>query len=83
MIAPRAEIWNERYRAMTGEPPAPAAVLAENAHLLPRQGAALELACGRGGNALLLARLGFVVTARDQSDVAIEYKRQKLYGFLP
>ena len=72
MIAPRAEIWNERYRAMTGEPPAPAAVLAENAHLLPRQGAALELACGRGGNALLLARLGFVVTARDQSDVAIE-----------
>lgn len=72
MNATRSEIWNERYRAKTSEPPVPAAVLAENAHLLPRPGTALDLACGRGGNALFLARRGFVVTARDQSAVAVD-----------
>jgi SAM-dependent methyltransferase len=47
-------------------------VLVEHSHLLPREGTALDLACGRGGNALFLARRGFVVTARDQSAAAVE-----------
>src|SRR3569623_483484 len=46
--------WDARYRE-AGLPGAPATVLLENAHLLPREGTALALACGLGANALLLA----------------------------
>jgi SAM-dependent methyltransferase len=38
---------------------------------LPQQGSALELACGLGGNALLLASHGLDTKAWDISDVAI------------
>lgn len=76
MIATRTEVWNERYRAKANEPPVPATVLVENSHLLPHDGTALDLACGRGGNALFLARRGFVVTARDQSAVAVDALQQ-------
>ena len=64
------EKWNERYRAATGEPRA-ACVLSENLHLLPAAGRALDLACGRGGNALLLAAQGLEVEAWDIADVAV------------
>jgi 2-polyprenyl-3-methyl-5-hydroxy-6-metoxy-1,4-benzoquinol methylase len=47
-------------------------VLAENSHLLPARGRALEVACGRGANALLLAQLGLETHAWDISAVAIE-----------
>jgi len=46
--------WNERYRAATGELKA-SRVLKENLHLLPDHGRALDLACGLGANAILLA----------------------------
>lgn len=51
-------------------------VLQENLHLLPKQGDALDLACGRGANALMLAGLGFNVTAWDLSPVAIDRLQQ-------
>lgn len=66
--------WDERYR--DSQAPLPAVrVLAENAHLLPRAGAALDLACGLGGNALLLARRGLTTFAWDISAVAVEKVR--------
>ena len=62
--------WNERYRAATGEPQA-SRVLEENLHLLPGSGRALDLACGLGANAILLAQQGLTVDAWDIADVAI------------
>ena len=52
--------------------PAPAAWLVMNRALLPPSGRALDLACGRGRNALWLARHGLATTAidRDPSVVA-------------
>jgi 2-polyprenyl-3-methyl-5-hydroxy-6-metoxy-1,4-benzoquinol methylase len=64
------EKWNERYRQATGERQA-ARVLIENLHLLPDHGHALDLACGTGGNAILLAQQGLQVDAWDIADVAI------------
>lgn len=68
-------IWDQRYRdrarSSTGLPQ-PAAVLSCNQHLLPPAGVALDLACGLGGNALLLAQAGLEVHAWDVSDVAVD-----------
>ena len=64
------EKWNERYRAASREPQA-SQVLRENLHLLPDNGRALDLACGSGGNAILLAQQGLQVDAWDIADVAI------------
>jgi len=63
--------WNQRYT--DGDPAAatPCAVLEKFAHLLPPEGTALDLACGLGGNAGLLARRGLVTRAWDLSPVAI------------
>lgn len=58
--------WNSRYAASdsvveaVGEPE-----LESHAELLPRQGLGLELASGRGANALYLASLGLEVVAMD------------------
>jgi 2-polyprenyl-3-methyl-5-hydroxy-6-metoxy-1,4-benzoquinol methylase len=65
------EKWNTRYRAAEGEATA-CYVLREFLHLLPAEGEALDLACGRGGNALLLAEQGLQTQAWDLSSVAIE-----------
>ena len=62
--------WNDRYRAATSEPQA-SRVLKENLHLLPDQGRALDLACGLGGNAMLLAQQGLHVDAWDIADVPV------------
>ncbi|RMD79514.1 MAG: class I SAM-dependent methyltransferase [Gammaproteobacteria bacterium] len=63
--------WDALWREQEG-PGRPARVLAENAHLLPAAGEALDLACGLGANALLLARRGLRVRAWDLSTVAVE-----------
>lgn len=63
--------WDSRHADPDKQPEA-AQVLRQNLHLLPRQGRALDLACGLGGNALLLAEQGLQVTAWDISPVAIE-----------
>jgi SAM-dependent methyltransferase len=65
--------WDLRYAGSTSEAlPQPAAVLSENKHLLPASGTALDLACGLGGNAMLLAQRGLQTHAWDVSNVAIE-----------
>lgn len=47
-------------------------VLSDYAHLLPSDGTALDLACGLGANALLLAAHGLDTTAWDISAVAVD-----------
>ena len=66
------EKWDRRYVQDPAGSPTPAQVLSDYAYLLPESGTALDLACGRGGNALFLARRGFKVHAWDISKAAIE-----------
>jgi len=63
--------WNNIYQQAEGEPNV-AEVLQHNHYLLPTKGDALDLACGRGGNALLMAEKGLSVKAWDISEVAID-----------
>ncbi len=65
------EKWNKIYSGAESAGDA-VAVLKENSHLLPKQGQALELACGMGRNALFLAKHGLETSAWDISDVAIQ-----------
>jgi rhodanese-related sulfurtransferase/precorrin-6B methylase 2 len=51
----------------------PAAWLIDNADLLPRGGKVLDVACGRGRHALLLASAGFDVHAIDRDPQAIDF----------
>ena len=62
--------WEQRHADAEGHGQT-AQVLLRNLHLLPAQGTALDLACGRGANALLLAGQGLDVTAWDFSTTAI------------
>jgi len=68
------EKWDSRYRE-AGLPGAPATVLLQNMHLLPRHGTALDLACGLGANSLLLAEHGLETHSWDISPVAVEKLR--------
>jgi SAM-dependent methyltransferase len=65
------EKWNSRHQEAAGIGEA-AAVVTENLHLLPASGSALDLACGRGANAILLAEKGLEVYAWDFSPVALD-----------
>lgn len=71
----RVDLWNTRYA--DAERGAAAWVLREHVHLLPAQGDALDLACGLGANALLMADHGLRVQAWDFSSVAIERLEQE------
>lgn len=64
--------WDQRYRQAAANAPSTAQVLEENRHLLPKTGDALDLACGLGGNALLLSTAGLRVQAWDLSSVAVD-----------
>ncbi|MDX1654143.1 MAG: class I SAM-dependent methyltransferase [Candidatus Competibacteraceae bacterium] len=64
------EHWNRRY-AQGEERQEPARVLVENLHLLPREGNALDIACGLGASSMVLARRGLKTWAWDISTVAI------------
>lgn len=66
------EKWDKKYLEAAEGQGAPVEALQENLHLLPRQGKALELACGLGANALLLSAHGLETCAWDLSAVAIE-----------
>ncbi|MBI1733041.1 MAG: class I SAM-dependent methyltransferase [Gammaproteobacteria bacterium] len=66
-----ARKWDRIHGAQQSDPPRPSAVLAEFEHLLPPGGDALDVACGRGGNALLLAVRGLSTCAWDISTVAL------------
>jgi len=63
--------WDSKYAGAIDAGPA-AAVLGENQYLLPASGKALDLACGLGANAIMLAASGMTTHAWDTSDVAIE-----------
>ena len=49
----------------------PAAWLSAHEHLLPRQGAALDVACGRGRHALWLGARGLQTTALDKDETSV------------
>ena len=71
------ERWNARYEA--GEYAArtyPSALLAAWIDRLPR-GRALDVACGRGRNAIHLATNGYAVDAMDISEVALARARER------
>jgi tellurite methyltransferase len=71
-MAASASKWDARYRAAVDKPLAEsAAFVRELLPLLP-VGPALDLACGTGRHALLLAERGQAVTAVDCSAVALE-----------
>ncbi|MCP4996121.1 MAG: methyltransferase domain-containing protein [Gammaproteobacteria bacterium] len=62
--------WDQRHQDAE-DPGHVARVLEENLYLLPARGKALDLACGRGANALALATAGLDVHAWDLSSVGI------------
>lgn len=68
--------WDDIYQRHEGASRV-AEVLRHNHYLLPEKGVALDLACGLGGNALMLAEKGLDVMAWDISSVAIENLRQE------
>lgn len=63
--------WDERYQRGEHAGMAPLQLIECAATLLP-PGRALDLACGTGRHALLLAELGWQVTAVDRSPIALE-----------
>lgn len=67
-----SDSWDQRHASAHGAGSV-ARVLEDNLHLLPPSGLALDLACGRGANSLLLASRGLDVVAWDRSEVAIDY----------
>lgn len=68
--------WDERY-TQSDRVASPTPILANNLHLLPPAGKALDLACGLGANALLLAEQGLETAAWDLSPVAIERLQER------
>ena len=73
---PRRAKWQRRHLATRDEPRA-ARALRELDYLLPGHGRALDLACGRGGNALLMAQRGLEVSAWDYAPAAIDDLRRR------
>lgn len=70
--------WDERYREYGPAPDGPVAppLLAPHQHLFPTEGAALELACGRGRCAVWLAARGLRVWGVDVSPAAVGLARE-------
>jgi rhodanese-related sulfurtransferase len=68
-------LWDGPRASGPGRILGPSPWLLENARLLPRGGEALDLACGPGRHALLLAGAGFAVRALDRDREAIERLR--------
>jgi len=65
--------WNEAYQNADFESASPARVLSENEYLLPKEGKVLDLACGRAGNALFLAKkYQYDIDVIDYSSVVID-----------
>lgn len=71
------ERWNQRYREGFHPSFAPDPHLVALADRLPARGLAADLACGRGGNALWLAKQGWQVEAYDIAEVALASLRQE------
>ena len=76
----RTQHWNQRYESGStpwdsGLPSTELRRVIEEANIKPCR--VLELGCGTGTNAVLLAQLGFDVTAVDLSPLAIAQAKQK------
>ncbi len=69
--------WNRIYASASSEAPQACLALREYAGLLPPTGRALDVACGHGGNALLLAAHGLQTTAMDISCKALDLLRER------
>lgn len=70
--------WDGRYDHAGPAPPGdvgPPAAFAPYENLLPTEGLALELACGRGRGAVWLAERGLAVWGVDVSPVAVKHAR--------
>jgi tellurite methyltransferase len=71
--------WDTQYETLTGAEPPPAflrdCLASYEASKAP--GKALDIACGKGQNALYLAERGFTVTALDISSIALNQGRQR------
>ena len=65
------EKWDSRYAGEAGSFPAPDEFLIAHEALL-KPGRALDVACGRGGNAIFLAERGYSVDAVDISFQALD-----------
>ena len=63
--------WDRIYTGKDQEAGRPCRVLSARSHLLPPAGLALDLACGRGANALYLAGKGYTTSAWDVSEVVV------------
>jgi tellurite methyltransferase len=68
--------WDGPREHGPGRIDGPNSWLLECASLLPRDGPALDLACGRGRHALLLASAGYEVTAIDREASALDELRR-------
>lgn len=79
MDASLQQKWNARHAGQQ-TPATPCWALQTHADLLPLTGKALDVACGRGGNALFLARCGLNTQAWDCSDVALTQLAQAAAG---
>ena len=64
--------WDQIYSETSESSITPAYVLKEYQYLLPKTGTALDIACGLGGNAILLAQQGLNTQAWDISEQAIQ-----------
>lgn len=71
MSHPDADKWNAVYLAGKHGRNEPVRILKNYAHLLPKIGTALDLACGTGANAIFLAQHGLQTSAWDVSEQAI------------
>lgn len=76
--------WDAYYQDTDSEC-FPTQLLRQHMYMLPKEGTALDLACGLGANAILMAEAGLNVDAWDISGVAIKKLQQKadMQGFLP
>jgi rhodanese-related sulfurtransferase len=66
-------VWSGPREFGAGVLRGPSSWLIDNADLLPRGGTVLDLACGRGRHALLMASAGFDVDAIDRNPEAIAF----------
>src|SRR5512136_410766 len=71
--------WDKQHLSSPGaeQPSAFLREIVESAAWPARRGRALDIACGKGRNAIYLAQRGFAVTALDISRVALEEGRQR------
>ena len=71
--------WDQQHRSSTSEerPSAFLREMVESEAWPALRGKALDIACGKGRNAIYLAQRGFAVTALDISSVALEEGRQR------